>query len=60
MYTFIEWGLFVNRVFSMGGKDKTGILQKISAGIFFDDHSKHVDRAQKHIPTWKVPSRLGL
>lgn len=54
MNTLRSWGLRVDQMFLMGGRDKEPILRKFRAHIFFDDQEAHTKKACKTVPTGLV------
>lgn len=55
MNTLRSWGLRVDQMFLLGGKDKEPVLKKFQAHIFFDDQESHTRKAYKTVPTSLVP-----
>ena len=51
MNTLRSWGLRVDQMFLLGGKDKEPVLKKFRAHIFFDDQEAHTKKACTTVPT---------
>ncbi|MDR2338382.1 MAG: 5'-nucleotidase [Deltaproteobacteria bacterium] len=54
--TLRAWNIIIDETFFLDGMDKTEILAAFNPQIFFDDQSKHCDRASKVVPTARVLS----
>ncbi|MEO7414015.1 MAG: 5'-nucleotidase [Opitutaceae bacterium] len=55
MNTLRSWGVSVDQMFLMGGLEKTPVLRKFRAHIFFDDQEAHTTKACTSVPTSLIP-----
>lgn len=53
--TFRTWGIRLDEVFFLGGKDKGKFLHAFNADIFFDDQQVNCISASQHVATGHVP-----
>lgn len=52
--TLIDWGVYIDEAFFLGGVEKTKIIRAFRPHIFFDDQDVHLKRASKFVPVAKV------
>jgi len=53
--TLRDWGIRLDEVLFLGGRDKTSYLKAYGADVFFDDQMKYCDSASREITTGHVP-----
>jgi 5'-nucleotidase len=56
--TLRAWNVEINEIFFMGGVAKTEILAAFKPQLFLDDYDGHCEKASKHVPTGRVPSKI--
>lgn len=54
LHTFKKWGVDVDEVFFMNGRNKAPILNAFNPHMFFDDQSKHCTAANHFVPAAQV------
>ncbi len=55
IYTFRQWGVYVDEAFFLGGVPKHELLKAFNPHIFFDDQDTHLVDSAKDVPSAKVP-----
>ncbi|MBF0281061.1 MAG: 5'-nucleotidase [Zetaproteobacteria bacterium] len=55
--TLRAWNVFLDEAYFLGGVPKDQVLKAFRPHIFFDDQDLHVQPANKHVPSAKVPYR---
>ena len=53
--TLREWGVRLDEALFLGGRDKGPFLQAFGADIFFDDSSRNIESARRHVTAGHVP-----
>ncbi len=53
--TLRKWGIRIDEVLFLGGREKTPFLQSFGADIFFDDQRYNCEAVSEHIPAGHVP-----
>ncbi len=53
--TLRRWGIRIDEVLFLGGREKGEFLKAFGADIFFDDQHVHCDSAAEHVATGHVP-----
>jgi len=53
--TLREWGIRLDEALFLGGLDKGGFLREFEPDFYFDDQTRHVDSASRHVPAGHVP-----
>ncbi len=53
--TLRTWGVRIDEVLFLAGKDKGAFLRSFGADIFFDDQQRHCDSAREYVTTGHVP-----
>ncbi|UHQ19108.1 5'-nucleotidase [Lysobacter sp. KIS68-7] len=53
--TLREWDVRLDEALFLGGRDKGPFLETFGADIFFDDSSRNIDSARRHVAAGHVP-----
>jgi 5'-nucleotidase len=53
--TLMDWHIEVDEAMFLGGLDKGPFLRDFQPDFFFDDQTRHVESASKHVPSGHVP-----
>jgi 5'-nucleotidase len=53
--TLRAWDIRLDESLFLGGMDKTEFLRAFGADVFFDDQTRHVERASPHVTAGHVP-----
>ena len=55
--TLSEWGVRIDEVFFLGGREKHQIIRAFNPDFYFDDQDVYCDASSHVVPTGKVPWR---
>ena len=53
--TLMDWNIHVDEAMFLGGLDKGPFLREFEPDFFFDDQTRHVHSAARHVPSGHVP-----
>ena len=53
--TLMDWSISVDEALFLGGLDKGAFLREFEPDFYFDDQTRHVDSAARHVPAGHVP-----
>jgi len=53
--TLRGWNVAVDEALFLGGLDKGAFLREFEPDFYFDDQTRHVDSASRHVPSGHVP-----
>ncbi len=53
--TLMDWNISVDEAMFLGGLDKGAFLREFEPDFYFDDQTRHVDSASRHVPAGHVP-----
>jgi len=53
--TLMGWNIEVDEIMLLGGLDKGAFLREFEPDFYFDDQTRHVDSASRHVPSGHVP-----
>mgnify|MGYP002397454786 CR=1 FL=1 len=53
--TLMDWNSSVDEALFLGGLDKGAFLREFEPDFYFDDQTRHVDSAARHVPAGHVP-----
>ena len=53
--TLMDWNISVDEALFLGGLDKGAFLREFEPDFYFDDQTRHVDSAARHVPAGHVP-----
>ena len=53
--TLMDWNIHVDEAMFLGGLDKGPFLREFEPDFFFDDQTRHVQSAARHVPAGHVP-----
>ena len=53
--TLMAWNIQVDEAMFLGGLDKGPFLREFEPDFFFDDQTRHVESASRHVPSGHVP-----
>jgi 5'-nucleotidase len=53
--TLMDWNVAVDEALFLGGLDKGAFLREFEPDFYFDDQTRHVDSASRHVPAGHVP-----
>ena len=53
--TLMDWRITVDEALFLGGLDKGAFLREFEPDFYFDDQTRHVDSASRHVPSGHVP-----
>jgi 5'-nucleotidase len=57
--TLMDWKINVDEAMFLGGLPKGEFLREFEPDFFFDDQTRHVDHAAKHVPAGHVASGIA-
>jgi 5'-nucleotidase len=57
--TLMDWHIEVDEAMFLGGLDKAPFLREFQPDFFFDDQTRHVEAAAKHVPSGHVPHGIA-
>ena len=52
--TLMDWNISVDEAMFLGGLDKGAFLREFEPDFYFDDQTRHVDSASRHVPAGHV------
>jgi 5'-nucleotidase len=53
--TLMDWNIGVDEALFLGGLDKGAFLREFEPDFYFDDQTRHVESAARHVPSGHVP-----
>jgi 5'-nucleotidase len=53
--TLMDWNIDVDEAMFLGGLEKGEFLREFQPDFFFDDQTRHVESAARHVPSGHVP-----
>jgi 5'-nucleotidase len=53
--TLMDWNVNVDEAMFLGGREKGPFLREFEPDFFFDDQTRHVESAARHVPSGHVP-----
>lgn len=53
--TLMDWNIDVDEAMFLGGLEKGEFLREFQPDFFFDDQTRHVESASRHVPAGHVP-----
>jgi 5'-nucleotidase len=57
--TLMDWNISVDEALFLGGLDKGAFLGAFEPDFYFDDQTRHVDSASRHVPSGHVPHGIA-
>jgi len=57
--TLMDWNIAVDEALFLGGLDKGAFLREFEPDFYFDDQTRHVDSASRHVPSGHVPHGIA-
>jgi 5'-nucleotidase len=57
--TLMDWNISVDEAMFLGGLDKGAFLREFEPDFYFDDQTRHVDSASRHVPSGHVPHGIA-
>ncbi|MBC5763293.1 5'-nucleotidase [Ramlibacter albus] len=57
--TLMDWNIQVDEAMFLGGLPKGEFLRQFEPDFFFDDQTRHVDQAARHVPAGHVASGIA-
>ena len=57
--TLMDWRIHVDEPMFLGGLDKGPFLREFEPDFFFDDQTRHVESAARHVPAGHVPHGIA-
>jgi 5'-nucleotidase len=57
--TLMDWNIHVDEAMFLGGLPKGEFLREFEPDFFFDDQTRHVDHAARHVPAGHVASGIA-
>jgi 5'-nucleotidase len=57
--TLMDWDVQIDEAFFLGGLAKGEFLRKFEPDFFFDDQTRHVESASRHVPSGHVPHGIA-
>ena len=57
--TLMNWDIRVDEAMFLGGLPKGEFLREFEPDFFFDDQTRHVDQASRHVPAGHVSSGVA-
>ena len=57
--TLMDWKIHVDEAMFLGGLDKGAFLREFEPDFFFDDQTRHVTSAARHVPAGHVSSGIA-
>ncbi len=57
--TLMDWRIHVDEAMFLGGLDKGPFLREFEPDFFFDDQTRHVQSAARHVPAGHVPHGIA-
>jgi 5'-nucleotidase len=53
--TLMDWNIQIDEAMFLGGLDKGPFLREFEPDFYFDDQTRHVENAARHVPSGHVP-----
>jgi 5'-nucleotidase len=53
--TLMDWNVAIDEAMFLGGLDKAPFLREFEPDFYFDDQTRHVESASRHVPSGHVP-----
>ena len=53
--TLMDWNIHIDEAMFLGGLEKGPFLREFEPDFYFDDQTRHVDSASRHVPSGHVP-----
>jgi len=53
--TLMDWNIAIDEAMFLGGLDKGPFLREFEPDFYFDDQTRHVESASRHVPSGHVP-----
>jgi len=53
--TLMDWNVAIDEAMFLGGLDKGPFLREFEPDFYFDDQTRHVESASRHVPSGHVP-----
>jgi len=57
--TLMEWNVEIDEAMFLGGLDKGPFLREFEPDFYFDDQTRHVESAARHVPAGHVPHGIA-
>ena len=57
--TLMDWQIEVDQAMFLGGLPKGEFLREFEPDFFFDDHPRHIESAERHVPSGHVASGVA-
>ncbi|MEO8485060.1 MAG: 5'-nucleotidase [Betaproteobacteria bacterium] len=57
--TLMHWKISIDEMMFLGGLDKGAFLREFEPDFYFDDQTRHVDSASRHVPSGHVPHGIA-
>ena len=57
--TLMDWNIAIDEAMFLGGLEKGPFLREFEPDFYFDDQTRHVESASKHVPSGHVPHGIS-
>jgi len=57
--TLMDWNINVDEAMFLGGLEKGPFLREFEPDFYFDDQTRHVESAARHVPSGHVPHGIA-
>jgi 5'-nucleotidase len=57
--TLMDWNIAIDEAMFLGGLDKGPFLREFEPDFYFDDQTRHVESASRHVPSGHVPHGIA-
>jgi 5'-nucleotidase len=57
--TLMDWNVAIDEAMFLGGLDKGPFLREFEPDFYFDDQTRHVESASRHVPAGHVPHGIA-
>ena len=57
--TLMDWNIAIDEAMFLGGLDKGPFLREFEPDFYFDDQTRHVESAARHVPAGHVPHGIA-
>lgn len=57
--TLMDWNIAIDEAMFLGGFDKGPFLREFEPDFYFDDQTRHVESASRHVPSGHVPHGIA-
>ncbi len=57
--TLMDWNIDIDEAMFLGGLDKGPFLREFEPDFYFDDQTRHVESAARHVPAGHVPHGIA-